>query len=357
MKKTIGFEMKIPHSRPTITEEDISRVVSILRSGVIASGDEVKLFVQDLSKYIGVLGGVATNSGTNALHLALNALGVKHGDEVILPSYVCASVLNAINYTGATPVFVDIGPEGYNIDYNSAKDKISKNTRAMIVPHMFGAPVDIDEFLELDVPIIEDCAQAIGAEHKGRKVGSFGILSVYSFYATKVTTTGHGGMVLTNSDEMLERLRDLMKYDEREKYSISYNYSLTDFQAALGRNQLKRLDSFIKRRQEIAKIYDDTFKEINRIPPKDNNSIYFRYVIEVSNIDRHIARMKKLGVDCKKPVFRPLHQYFGDNGEFPNTQRAMSKAISIPIYPLLNDEEIEYICKAIKKVWTNIKLK
>ena len=344
--------MRIPHSRPSINEEDINKVVSNLRTGKISSGEEVKLFEQEISKYIGVLGGIGVNSGTNALHLALNALGIKPGDEIILPSYVCASVLSAINYTGAKPVFADIEPKGYNIDPESAANKISKNTKAIIVPHMFGTPANLDKFLELNVPIIEDCAQAIGAEYKGKKVGSFGILSICSFYATKVLTTGQGGMVLTNSNKLLEKLRDLTKYDGRMDYRISYNYSLTDFQAAMGRSQLKRLASFINRRREIAKIYDNTFKEIGLIPPKVENSIYFRYVVEVDDVDQYIEEMNKLNIDCAKPVFKPLHQYFNmKDEEFPNTERAQNKAISIPIYPSLKDNEIKQICEAIKKVW------
>jgi len=191
--------MRIPHSRPSINEEDINKVVSNLRSGKISSGEEVKLFEQEISKYIGVLGGIGVNSGTNALHLALNALDIKPGDEIILPSYVCASVLSAINYTGAKPVFADIEPNGYDIDPESAANKISKNTKAILVPHMFGTPANLDKFLELNVPIIEDCAQAIGAEYKGEKVGSFGILfwnSIYIFllcYKSSYNRAGRDG--------------------------------------------------------------------------------------------------------------------------------------------------------------------
>jgi len=160
-------------------------------------------------------------------------------------------------------------------------------------------------------------------------------------------------MVLTNSNKLLEKLRDLTKYDGRMNYRISYNYSLTDFQAAMGRSQLKRLDSFINRRREIAKIYDNTFKEIGWIPPKAENSIYFRYVVEVDDVDQYIEEMNKHNIDCAKPVFRPLHQYFNIDGEeFPNTERAQNKAISIPIYPSLKDKEIKQICEAIKKVWS-----
>ncbi|MEA3229579.1 MAG: GNAT family N-acetyltransferase [archaeon] len=345
--------MKVPHSRPMIDEGDIKEAVNVLRTGMLASGDMVSLFEEELSRYIGVRGGVAVNSGTNALILALKALDIKQGDEVIIPSYVCVSVLTAVESTGATAVFADTEPDSYNIGYRSAEDKITENTKSIIVPHLFGNPADIDRFVKLDVPIIEDCAQSIGSNHDGKKLGSSGLLSIYSFYATKVMTTGQGGMVMTDSEEMLEKLKDLTRYDKREDYAISYNFSLTDIQAAIGINQLKRLDSFIEQRQKIAGIYNNTFEELNLVFPIIKDNIYFRYVIEVDNVDSCIKEMGKRGVCCDTPIFKPLHQYFDiDDSEYPNTKKVMDKAISIPLYPSLKPEEINFVCDAIKAVWT-----
>jgi len=341
----------IPHSRPTISKEDVNSVADNLISGQIASGKETALFEKEMSEYIGLLGGVATNSGTNALHLALKAIGIKPGDEVVLPSYVCASVLSAVNYTGATPVLADIESNGYNISPESAGKKISKKTKAILVPHMFGTPANLDKLLALGVPIIEDCAQSVGSEYNGKKAGSFGDVSVFSFYATKLITTGQGGMVLTNSPKLLENLANLTKYDELEEYRIAHNYELTDFSAALGRNQLKQLGAFIKKRNEIAKIYDAAFEKTGKIGRLSKEGICFRYVVEVDNPDRFIGAMKKYGVNCAKPVFKPLHQYFGLSKaqEFPNTERAMNRAVSIPIYPSLTEPEIMQVLNAIKE--------
>jgi dTDP-4-amino-4,6-dideoxygalactose transaminase len=346
--------MTIPHSRPTIDNEDIKSVDDNLRSGLIADGKEVSLFEREMSRYIDVRGGVATNSGTNALYFALKALYIGPGDEVILPSYVCTSVLSAVNYTGAKPVLADIESKGYNISPESVAEKKSERTKAVIVPHMFGTPAKLIELSEIPVPIIEDCAQAIGVDYKKKKVGSFGRASICSFYATKVMTTGHGGMVLADSIEILEKIRDITKYDKRDKYEVSYNCELTDFQARLGRSQLKKLDSFIKRRRDIAKIYDDVFKKVEQPVPDDDGSIYFRYVVEVDNADRYIEAMKMHDVECAKPVFRPLHQYLGV-GNFPNTDRAANRAVSIPLYPSLTEDEIAYITNAIDIVWTKLK--
>ncbi len=346
--------MIIPHSRPTINKEDTDSVIRNLASRQIASRKEVGLFEKEMSSFINMRAGIATNSGTNALYLALKALGIKHGDEVVLPTYVCASVLSAVNYTGATPVLADIEQGGYNINSKSVEEKISEKTKAIIVPHMFGTPANLDKLLKLDVPLIEDCAQAIGAEYKGKKLGSFGELSIFSFYATKVLTTGHGGMILANSPELLDSLTDMIKYDERKEYRISYNYEMADFAAALGRSQLRRLDSFVKKRNEIAKIYDSAFEGIGNAGRIKRDGICFRYVVEVDNPGRYIGAMKKCGVNCAKPVFRPLHQYGYDKSKkFPNTERAMSHAVSIPIYPSLNDEEISRVCKSINTVHGN----
>jgi perosamine synthetase len=341
----------IPHSRPTISEEDISHVGNNLRTGLIAYGDEVRRFEQDLSEYIGVRGGVATNSGTNALYLALTALDIRPGDEVIMPSYVCVSVLHSVKYAGASPVFADIEQKSYNIDSGFVAKKITSKTKAIIVPHLFGAAADLDQLSTFGIPIIEDCAQAIGAEYKGRKLGSYGLLSTFSFKATKLITTGHGGMVMTNSEEMLHKLRNFLKYDQLEKYQISYNYHLTDFQAAMGRSQLNQLDRFIERRRQISKTYSDVFETLGHQVRHNNNGIFFRYVVEVDDSIEYARSMKSRGVCCEKPIFKPLHQYVAPKEKLPNTERAMSSALSIPIYPTLSNDEISLVCTAIEKVW------
>ena len=252
-------------------------------------------------------------------------------------------------------MFADIEDGGYNLDPKSVAEKITANTKAIIVPHLFGRAADLAKLMELGLPIIEDCAQAVGAEYRGRKLGSFGLLSIFSFKATKLMTTGHGGMVMTNSREMLDRLRELAKYDNLEKYHVSYNYQLTDFQAALGRSQLKRLDSFIERRRKISKAYDEVFESV-RQKVQTGDGIFFRYVVEVDDAERYIEPMKLQGVTCARPVFKPLHQYFNSHTELPNTDRAMLRALSIPIYPSLSEDDVVHICNTIKRAWREAKV-
>lgn len=354
--------MHIAHSKATVTEGDLDSVASSLQGGWRNYGDEARLFEHEVSRYVGVLGGKATNSGTNALFLALSALDLNPEDEVIMPSYVCVSVLHATHYTGATPIIADIEANGYNIDPSSVKERLSRNTKAIIVPHMFGTPSELDRLLELGIPLIEDCATSMGATYKGTRVGSFGLASMFSFGRSKVITTMYqGGMALTNSSQLLEKLRHLTDYDAQEEYHRAWNFTLTDPQAAFGRSQLGALASFIERRREIASIYDDVFRSIGQ-PVEEpvqqgDGRICYRYIVEVDRADRYIEAMNKLGVNCARPVFKPLHLYRHQEmcRGFPNTQRAMERVVSIPIYPSLTENELDFICEAIKKVWSDLK--
>ena len=345
----------ICHSKPFIDEEDNKAVDQQISSGFHASASKTLEFENEFLKYIGTKYAKAVNSGTSALHLALLGLGVKLGDEVILPSFVFQAVLNAVNYTEAEPILVDLsdnyGEEGYNICAEKIKRLISKNTKAIIVPHMFGVPADLDPIIELGIPIIEDCAQSLGAEYKGKKIGGIGKIGVFSFYATKVISTGQGGMIVTNSDEINEKLNDLTKYDKREKYKIAYNYNLTDIQSSLGLSQLKKINELIKRRKEIAEKYQKNFQSIFKIPKYKEGSFPFRYIIGLENTNQRNKLQEKLkekNIISEKPIFKPLHQYLKMNDSyFKNTTKAYQTALSIPIYPALRDEEVDYIIKSV----------
>ncbi len=356
----------IPHSKPTLNKEDSSAVSRVINSGYISQGEVVARFESKLAEYIGVKGGAAVSSGTSAIHLSLIALGVKEGDAVAMPAYVCPALLNAINYVGANPLLIDINPDSYNISMSDLKKKLTKKTRALIIPHIFGLSADIEEILSIGIPVIEDCAQSVGASYKGKKAGSFGHCAIFSFYATKVMTTGEGGMVVSNSDKILEKIRDLREYDHKPNYIVRYNYKMTDLQAAIGISQLKRLDSFIYRRREIAKLYNNRFSELGISIPKvylESEHIYFRYVIR-NRRQKTEDRSQKLeddlkffeanGVKCMRPVFKPIHRYLGLKG-LPETDRAWNELISIPIYPSLTDGDVKKIVKVTEK-WREAKV-
>jgi len=344
----------IPHSRPSLTDSDIKAVTSVIESGQLSQGQKVAEFERELARFISKKKAVAVSSGTAALHLVLLALDVKEDDEVIIPSFVCSAVLNAVNYTGATAVLVDIEPFAFNISVEAAKRVITKKTRAIIVPHMFGCPAEIEKLSELDIPIIEDCAQSIGANFRGQKVGSFGLFSVFSFYATKVLGTGEGGMVLSDSEDLISRIKDLREYDNKDDYILRYNYKMTDIQAALGLNQLSFLEEFIDRRREIAARYFQEFKSCNFSLPvwkEGRDHIYYRFVIKTKDsTSEYLEKFQQKKVMCRRPVYIPLHIYLNLSG-FPRTTEAWQKTISIPLYPSLTEKEIEKIVAAVKEIF------
>lgn len=334
--------MMIPHSRPTLDEVDRRAVLDVLASGRLVQGEQVAGFEADLSARIGVAHGAAVSSGTAALHLALVALGVGEGDEVIFPGYVCSALLHAARHAGATPILAEIDAVTFNMDVRDVKQRITSRTKALIVPHLFGLPADMAEILALGVPVIEDCAQSLGSRYRGRCTGGFGVISIFSFYATKVIAAGEGGMVVSNDASLIEKIRDLRDYDERPEDALRYNYKMTDLQAALGRSQLDKLDDFIARRRAIAARYDRALTEAGfpvAVAPPDRDPIYYRYVIMPEDTQAFMKAMNAAGVACRRPIFKPLHRYLGLSG-FTVTDRVWERAVSIPIYPSLTEHEV-----------------
>jgi perosamine synthetase len=344
----------IPHSRPSITDSDLKAVASALKSGQLSQGPAVEKLETALAEFIGQKKAAATSSGTAALHLALLALDVKEKDEVIIPSFVCSAVLNAVNYTGATPVIADIEPLAYNISVEAVKKALTEKTKAIIVPHMFGCPAEMDKLSELDIPVIEDCAQAIGATFEGQKVGSFGMLSVFSFYATKVLACGEGGVVLSDAEDLISKIKDLRGYDNKDDYRLRYNYKMTDIQASLGLSQLSSLERFIGKRREIVARYFEEFKDCDFSLPiwkEGKEHIYYRFVIKTKgDATSYLEKFQHKGVMCRRPVYKPLHLYLNLTG-LPNTTDAWQKCISIPLYPSLEDKEIEKIINVTEEIF------
>jgi perosamine synthetase len=340
--------IEIPHSKPTLGPEEIQAVSNVISSGYVAEGVIVQEFEQSFADYLNIGHAVAANSGTSALHLTLLALDVGPGDEVIIPSYVCCALLNAVNYTGATPVLADICPDTYNLDAADVIKRINDRTRAIIVPHLFGLPADLDSLLALGVPLIEDCAQAVGSEYAQRPVGTFGVAAIFSFYATKVITTGEGGMVVSNAKDIADRIRDLKTYDQKDDYRIRFNYKMTDIQAALGLAQLERLDTFIRRRRDIAGHFARSFKNLGlSLPPDGSGHIYFRYVLGLkTDALSWMQVLARKGIGSDRPVFWPLNRQMDRKG-CPASEKAWKNSLSIPIYPSLTDGEVTKVIDAV----------
>lgn len=345
------------HNKPTIGKEEIRAVEKVLKSGWIAEGKEVKEFEDEFCKYLGWKPGhaVAFSSGTAALYLALISLGVGPGDKIIIPTYVCSAVLNAIYLARAKPILVDINPDDFNISFKEVKKKINSRTKAIIVPHIFGMPADVDKFLMLGVPIIEDCAQAIGAKLEEKHLGTFGKAAIFSFYASKVLTTGYGGMIFSKDKNFIERVKDYREFDCRKEYKPRFNFQMSDFQAAMGKVQLKKLSLFLKKRKRIANEYYNVLSLDKVWPPKNiknKEPNFFRFLIRTDEPPKMKRFLEKKGIKTIIPIetYEVLHRYLGKNPkDFPVGENVAKTTLSLPIYPSLSASEIKIIKESIKK--------
>lgn len=346
----------ILHNKPTINKEEIQAIKKALKSGWVAEGKEVKQFEDDLCKYLGWKSGyaVALSSGTAALYVTLISLGIKDNDEVIIPSYVCSAVLNAIYLSRAKPILVDINPDSFNISFEETKKRINSRTKAIIVPHTFGMPADVDKFVKLGIPVIEDCAQAIGSELNNRPVGIFGKAAIFSFYASKVLTTGYGGMMFSKDKNIIERARDYREFDCRYEYKPRFNFQMSDFQAAMGRTQLKKLPSFLEKRRKIAEGYYKILSLEDAWPPpnvKNKKPNFFRFLIRNTQPKKLKQYLKRRRIETIIPIqsYELLHRYLHKNPKnFSVSENIARTTLSLPIYPSLTIPQLRRIKASLK---------
>jgi dTDP-4-amino-4,6-dideoxygalactose transaminase len=341
----------IPHSRPWVGEEEAGAVAALFRSGWIAEGPEIEAFEAQVAAAQGRRFAVAANSGTAALHLALLALGVGAGDEVLLPSYTCTALLLAVRYTGASPVLVDLEPGGFHLSAAAARAKLSRATRAMVVPYTFGFPADPAAYEELGLPVIGDIAQAFGASWQGQPLGKFHTLSICSFYATKVLTCIQGGAVLADDVELAERCADLRSYAGREDPQLRYGYRLGNLNAAVGLVQLGKLPAMLQRRRQIAARYRAAFSGLPlELPPEVPGSIFYRFPVRVppENRSAFVQAMADRGIVCGRGVQKPLHRIMDlPDAAFPTTAAAYASVVSLPLYPALTAAEVDQVVAAV----------
>ncbi|AAL80891.1 DegT/DnrJ/EryC1/StrS family aminotransferase [Pyrococcus furiosus DSM 3638] len=362
----------IPIAKPLIGEEEINAVIEVLKSGMLAHGKEVEAFEREFASYIGVKHGIAVVNGTAALDIALKALKIKPGDEIITTPFTFIASANAILFQGAKPVFADIDPKTYNLDPDEVLEKINEKTKAIIVVHLYGQPADMKAFKEIaedyKLYLIEDCAQAHGAEFEGQKVGTFGDIAAFSFYPTKNMTTGEGGMVLTNDDELARRARLIRNHGQTEKYlheELGYNLRMTNIAAALGRVQLRKLDKWNEIRIENAELLTKGIKRIKGLTPpyvdKRVKHVFHQYVIRVEDdfpLTRDELREKLMekgigtAVHYPMPVHhQPLYQRLGYSKDCcPNAIEASKRVLSLPVHPAVSKEDINYIIRTLEEL-------
>jgi len=367
--------MKIPVCEPFLTGKEMEYVMDCLRTNWISSaGKYVNEFEQRFAEYIGCKYGISTTSGTTALHLALAALKIGRGDEVIVPAFTMIAPVFAVVYTGAKPVLVDADSETWNIDVNKIEEKITPNTKAIIPVHIYGHPCDMDPIMEIaekyNLWVIEDAAEAHGAEYKGKKVGSFGHVSCFSFYANKIITTGEGGMIVTNDEKIAERARRLkdQAYSPERRFlhtDIGFNYRMTNIQAAIGLAQLEHIDEFVEKRRRNAYLYNSRLKDVPGItlPPEKEwaKNVYWMYSILIEDEfgmsrDELMERLKERGIETRtffipmheQPAFLNLGLFKGER--YPVAERLGKQGLYLPSSSGLRKEDINYICQVIKEV-------
>lgn len=346
-------------------EELLKAVTEVFESGTLILGQKVRDFEQAYSDYIGVKYGVGCDNGTNAITLALKALGIGEGDEVITVSNTAIPTVSAIVTAGATPVFVDIDPETYLMDVTKVEATITPKTKAILPVHLYGQCVDMDPLLDIakrhHLYVVEDCAQAHGAEYGGRKAGSMGDISTTSFYPTKILGGyGDGGMVNTNDETLAQRLRRLRFYGTEKTYYATehgYNSRLDEIQAAILLTKLPKIEQYIHRRREIAAMYQEALAGTGLMLPKEapyGRHAYYLYVVRHPNRDEIVKKLRENDIHVNISYPWPIHtmkayQYLGWKiGDLPETEAAAKEIFSLPMYPSLTNEEIKRITSILK---------
>ena len=352
----------IPAAKPLVGDEERAAVDRVLRSGMMAQGPEVAAFEEEFSKYVGGRKCVAVNSGTSGLHMALVAAGIKAGDEVIVPSFTFAATANSVALTGATPIFVDIDPKTFNIDPAAIEAAITPRTKGIQPVHLYGLPAQMDVINEIackhNILVFEDAAQAHLATLNGKYVGSFGYAATFSFYPTKNMTSGEGGMIACANDEMTRMCKLLRNQGMEKRYEnevVGFNTRMTDIHAAIGREQLKKIEGWTKQRQANAKFLDENLKGVvvPYVTPGASH-VYHQYTIRIVGHDRDkfAAEMTKRGVGNGVYYPIPVHQLqsFGLKFDLPNTTSACNEVLSIPVHPALTQGELETVVEVINSI-------
>ena len=361
----------IPLAQPDIGEEEIRLVNEVLRSGWLSMGPKVGEFEERFANYIGTKHAIAVNSGTSGLHLCINAIGIKNGDEVITSPFSFISSSNCVMFEGGKPVFVDIDPDTLNLDAERIEAAITKNTKAILPVHVFGQPCEMDAIMDIaedhDLAVVEDACEAIGAEYNGQKAGTFGDASVFAFYPNKQMTTGEGAMIVTDDDDIAKLCRSLRNQGRSEEEEwlnhvrLGYNYRLDEMSCALGIGQLNRIDELLDKRTMVAEEYTKQLSGVDGITtqyldPKVKMS-WFVYVVQVSediNRNKVMQYLKGHGVSCR-PYFTPIHlqpfyrEMFGyKEGDFLICEKVCDSTIALPFYGNMDEETIGQVCSVLK---------
>ena len=378
--------MKIPLSSPDIVEKDIEAVVGVMKTRFLSIGPKVVEFEKRMGNFAGTKYAVAVNSGTSALHLIIRGLGIGEGDMVITTPFSFIASANCILFERARPLFVDIDEQTLNLDPNKTDEQLGKMSReeldkvkAMIVVDAFGQPADWDRFTEIakryNLLLIEDSAEALGSEYKGRKCGTFGEAGVFAFYPNKQITTGEGGILVTDDAELARLVRSMRSQGRGESGEwldherLGYNYRMDELSSALGCSQMERIEEILDKRAKVASMYGEKLAEVEEvqvpfIAPYVSRMSWFVYVVRLRrgiDRDRFIKYLNEEGVQCK-PYFTPIHlqpfyrKMFGyKEGDFPITEDVTGTTIALPFFNNLKEEQIDYVVKKLRCGITSVR--
>ncbi len=341
-----GKGMKIVSSKPTITRKELEAVLDCLINDDLVAGESVKNFESTMAKMIGLKYSVAAASLTAAYHLVFKALEIGDSDEIIMPSYFSHSPLSALSMTGGKAVLVDIEKDSIFPAVDEIKKKISGNTKAIIIGHLFGFHFPVQGLEDLAIPIIEDISHAVGTEIDEVPSGRFGAFTVVSFDPAGIITTGNGGMIFTNNSKNYSIMKD---YRGNSGEHLHFDYSMTDFQGAMGISQLAKLPDLLHRRREIARIYHESMRITPHKTPFQYNDHFayqaFPVIFNLSN-EKIESYWRKNRIEVIRPISHPLHGLMGFNGsDYPNSERLSKKLFSLPLYPTLSRKDVEKISK------------
>ncbi len=374
----------LPYGRQYLDDDDIQAVVNVLRGDYLTTGPAVESFEKGIADYVGAKYAVAFANGTAALHGACFAGGIGQGDEVITSPFTFAASANCVLYQGGKPVFADVHPETYNINPYFIEELITEKTKAIIPVDFAGLPSDLDAINSIaqkyNLIVIEDAAHALGSKYKGQSVGSISDMTMFSFHPVKLITTGEGGVITTNNEEYYQKLRQFRTHGITkelcllnnchgpwyyEMQSLGYNYRITDVQAALGSSQIKKLETFIQRRRDLAKAYTQAFADMNEIfYPREwprAFSAWHLYVIRLK-LERLAANRKEIFLALQKenigvnvhylPVYlHPYYQQLGyPKGLCPNAENIYEQVITLPLFPSMLNHDLYDVVQAVRKV-------
>ncbi len=343
--------------------EEFKRVLAeVLSDGRFVLGPRLKGFEEEFARYIGVPHALGVGSGTDALVLSLRALGVGPGDEVITTPFTFYATVEAVMLVGAKPVFADIDPLTFNLNAEAVRDALSERTKVVLPVHLYGQAAEVENMRFDGIPLLEDAAQAVGAVRKGQKVGALGDAAAFSFYPTKnLSALGDGGMITTKSGEIAQRVERLRVHCQREKYihdDVGYNSRLDDLQAAFLSLKLRLLDSWNERRRRIAETYTEALKDVVITPSvgEGNIHVFHQYTVRTDERDRLREHLIKNGIGVSVFYPLPLHlqkvlmeRYGYRRGQFPEAERASEEVLSLPIYPEMEEWQIEYVIEKVRE--------